>query len=386
MVRSIRSKIGCDFLSSRTCLISCRNWYGWSTRSCASCSGRSKTIAISIAPPSFWKRAGRPAWSFSRIETALFLHNVRSHSSRALRVRAAFWGGLVRVVVCPDTVQEVVGWAGSWEVLQSPTMQIPSRTRHIQCASSSRRHGRKQEKPLATPVRAIIATRPHPIPHWQWVTGMDTDHCAVLCSRARWPRPWTLCAVTMALLTNRLDLCIQGLFGAGKSKSMAVLLLALLELDDTENLKILFLCKENSGTRSFADQLLWFQPAGKSVRRIGRIVGDQGRNKSTYSQTRFDIHPRERKTMINKCQIVLATGGTVAQDLTMQWSAMGGFMQELLRRPHPGGPENHAVSAARSGNAAAGTVGMRRCCPIVVTPLVQWRSDIWVILLVIWSP
>ena len=38
----------------------------------------------------------------------------------------------------------------------------------------------------------------------------------------------TLCAVTMALLTNRLDLCIQGLFGAGKSKSMAVLILALL--------------------------------------------------------------------------------------------------------------------------------------------------------------
>ena len=33
--------------------------------------------------------------------------------------------------------------------------------------------------------------------------------------------------------------------------------------------------------------------------------------------------------MLNKCQIVLATGGTVAQDLTMQWSAMGGFMQEL---------------------------------------------------------
>ena len=139
----------------------------------------------------------------------------------------------------------------------------------------------------------------------------------------------TLCAVTMALLTNRLDLCIQGLFGAGKSKSMAVLLLALLELDDAENLKILFLCKENSGTRSFADLLLWLQPTDRSVRRIGRIVGDQERNKSSYSQTRFDIHPRERRTMLNKCQIVLATGGTVAQDLTMQWSAMGGFMQEL---------------------------------------------------------
>ena len=58
----------------------------------------------------------------------------------------------------------------------------------------------------------------------------------------------TLCAVAMALLTNGLDLSIQGLLGAGKSKSMAILILALLELDVDRKLKILFLCKENSGT------------------------------------------------------------------------------------------------------------------------------------------
>ena len=50
----------------------------------------------------------------------------------------------------------------------------------------------------------------------------------------------TLCAVTMALLTNRLDLCIQGLFGAGKSKSMAILILALIEIHVTDNLKIYY--------------------------------------------------------------------------------------------------------------------------------------------------
>ena len=33
--------------------------------------------------------------------------------------------------------------------------------------------------------------------------------------------------------------------------------------------------------------------------------------------------------MINKCQLVMATGGTVAQDLTMQWSALSRFMQDL---------------------------------------------------------
>ena len=139
----------------------------------------------------------------------------------------------------------------------------------------------------------------------------------------------TLCAVTMALLTNRLDLCIQGLFGAGKSKSMAILILALIEIDTTDSLKILFICKENSGTRSFADLLLWLDPPSGVFGRIGRLVGDQERNKSSYSHTKFDIHPRERRQMLNKCQLILATGGTVAQDLTMQWSTMGGFMQEL---------------------------------------------------------
>ena len=124
----------------------------------------------------------------------------------------------------------------------------------------------------------------------------------------------------------------QGLFGAGKSKSMAVLILALLELDVTDSLRILFICKENSGTRSFADLLLWLDPPSGVLGRIGRLVGDQERNKSSYSHTKFDINPRERRQMLSRCQLVMATGGTVAQDLTMQWSTLGGFMQT----PPPG--------------------------------------------------
>ena len=33
--------------------------------------------------------------------------------------------------------------------------------------------------------------------------------------------------------------------------------------------------------------------------------------------------------MLNECQLVMATGGTVAQDLTMQWSTLTGFIQDL---------------------------------------------------------
>ena len=83
--------------------------------------------------------------------------------------------------------------------------------------------------------------------------------------------------------------------------------------------------QENAGTRSFADLLLWLDPPSGVLGRIGRLVGDQERNKSSYSHTKFDINPRER----SRCQLVMATGGTIAQDLTMQWSTLGGFMQEL---------------------------------------------------------
>ena len=110
---------------------------------------------------------------------------------------------------------------------------------------------------------------------------------------------------------------------------MAVLILALLELDVEDSLKILFICKENSGTRSFADLLLWLDPPSGVLGRIGRLVGDQERNKSSYSHTKFDINPRERRQMLNKCQLVMATGGRIAQDLTMQWSTLGSFMQDL---------------------------------------------------------
>ena len=123
----------------------------------------------------------------------------------------------------------------------------------------------------------------------------------------------TLCAVTMALLTNRLDLCIQGLFGAGKSKSMAILILALLELDVSDKIKILFLCKENSGTRSFADLLLWLDPPSGVLGRIGRLVGDQERNKSSYSHTKFDINPRERRQMLSRRN---CSSGSQCQEVT----------------------------------------------------------------------
>ena len=84
-----------------------------------------------------------------------------------------------------------------------------------------------------------------------------------------------------------LDVLVVG------SKSMAILIPALIEIDATDSLNILFICNENSGTR-FADLLLWLDPPSGVFGRISRLVGDQERNKSSYFHTKFDIH-REKE-------------------------------------------------------------------------------------------
>ena len=75
---------------------------GSSTNALASASGLSRTMAISISPPSFWMRAGRPACICARIATALFSHRVRSHSSRALCAKVPVCGGTFWTAGVPD--------------------------------------------------------------------------------------------------------------------------------------------------------------------------------------------------------------------------------------------------------------------------------------------
>ena len=86
---------------------------GSSTNALASASGLSRTMAISISPPSFWMRAGRPACICARIATALFSHRVRSHSSRALCAKVPVCGGTFWAAGVPNA--RMKGLSGSVE-------------------------------------------------------------------------------------------------------------------------------------------------------------------------------------------------------------------------------------------------------------------------------
>ena len=92
--------------SRRILVISRVKAAGSSTSAFASASGLSRTMAMSISPPSLWTMVGPPACTSARIATALFSHKVRSHSSRALCARVSVCGGALRAAVVPNALRK----------------------------------------------------------------------------------------------------------------------------------------------------------------------------------------------------------------------------------------------------------------------------------------
>ena len=82
-------------------------------------------------------------------------------------------------------------------------------------------------------------------------------------------------AMLLAILTGRCDMCIAGVFGARKTRSLAVLLIVL-SCELTDFTAIVY-TKENEAAKALADQLCDLAPP--TLGRLGRLIGllQQGR-------------------------------------------------------------------------------------------------------------
>ena len=66
----------------------------------------------------------------------------------------------------------------------------------------------------------------------------------------------TLAALVLALVEGRTDLPLSGVFGAGKTRSAAILVVGLLVFEP--NLKLMILTKENVAAQAFAEHIELF--------------------------------------------------------------------------------------------------------------------------------
>ena len=131
-------------------------------------------------------------------------------------------------------------------------------------------------------------------------------------------------AMLLAILTGRSDLCIAGVFGAGKTRSLAVLLIALsCELDD---FSAVVYTKENVAAKALADQISDLSAPTQST--FGRLLGRIEEGKGEAYATKIDVRCSDRNRIISTKRILIATGGSATAEMAMRYSS---FSQWLSR-------------------------------------------------------
>ena len=131
-------------------------------------------------------------------------------------------------------------------------------------------------------------------------------------------------ALLLAILTGRSDLCIAGVFGAGKTRSLAVLLIALsCELDD---FSAVIYTKENVAAKALADQISDLSPP--TLTKFGRLLGRIEEGKGEAYATKIDVRCNRSRIIATK-RILIATGGSATAEMSMCYSTFNQWLSRV---------------------------------------------------------
>ena len=136
----------------------------------------------------------------------------------------------------------------------------------------------------------------------------------------------TLSAIVLALCEGRAGLAISGVFGAGETRSAAVLLAGLLVFDPS--LKLMVLTKENIAAHAVAEHLVSLQMPDYLQEKMGRLVGYYEQNRKG-SYTPLDILPSNRNQVIRQKSLLIGCGGGFQQECSQQFSPVADWMGSI---------------------------------------------------------
>ena len=132
-------------------------------------------------------------------------------------------------------------------------------------------------------------------------------------------------ALLLAILTGRSDLCIAGVFGAGKTRSLAVFLIALsCELSD---FYAIVYTKEKVAAKALADQISDLAPPTRTA--FGRLLGRIEEGKGEAYATKIDVRCSDRNRVIAEKRILIATGGSATAEMAMKYSSFSLWLSKV---------------------------------------------------------
>ena len=122
--------------------------------------------------------------------------------------------------------------------------------------------------------------------------------------------------LVQSILEGRTDCPISGVFGAGKTRAAAAMIAGLLVMDPT--LKVMVVTKENAAAHAFAKRIESLQLPPLLEEKFGRLVGATELEKGPASQTKLDIVPGYRNTVLRKSSLGAVASTRNVRNLTAQ--------------------------------------------------------------------
>ena len=136
----------------------------------------------------------------------------------------------------------------------------------------------------------------------------------------------TISAVVLALSEGRAGLPISGVFGAGKTRSAAVLFAGLLVFDP--DLRLMVLTKENVAAHAFAEHLVALRLPEEIQQRMGRLVGYYEQRRKGAG-TPIDIPLANRNQAIKEKSLLIGCGGGFEQECGQPCSPVADWMKTV---------------------------------------------------------
>ena len=136
-----------------------------------------------------------------------------------------------------------------------------------------------------------------------------------------------LTALVQSILEERTDNPISGVFGAGKTRAAAAMIAGLLVMDPT--LKVMLVTKENAAAHAFAKHIESLQLRPSLEEKFRRLVGATELEKGPASQSKLDILPGSRNTVLRTKQVIIGCGGGFHQECTQPYSPVARWMLEV---------------------------------------------------------
>ena len=137
----------------------------------------------------------------------------------------------------------------------------------------------------------------------------------------------TLGSLLLALVEGKTDLPLSGVFGAGKTRSAAILVVGLLVFEPTLNLMIL--TKENVAAQAFAAHIEAFELPDSVTSKIGRLVGYMELKKNKTNKTTLDVSCENRHEVLRHKRLLIGCGGGFQQECSQSYSPVARWITEV---------------------------------------------------------